>query len=165
MDTPRDPHLPPPDVCDWLLSQDWSELCDIESKTIGPKGRVLGSGRSFDLRRALVSIGADCSEDLVIHDDSLEILREDHAEREEDIKKRCAYMQSRLASAVPPPQPMHYPLMAPPQTPTMDFQFFSAFRDMQDSHRELVARVELLEEAMLADDEDPDDDEDLDDDN
>ena len=28
-------------------------------------------------------------------------------------------MLSRLASAVPPPQPMHYPLMAPPQTPTI----------------------------------------------
>lgn len=49
----------------------------------------------------------------------------------------------------------------------MDFQFFSAFRDLLDSHKELVARVELLEEAMLADDDedlDDDDDENLDDD-
>ena len=25
MDTPRDPHLPPPAVVDWLLEQDWLE--------------------------------------------------------------------------------------------------------------------------------------------
>lgn len=36
----------------------------------------------------------------------------------------------------------------------LDFNFFTAFRDLLDEHRELVARVELLEEAMLADDGD-----------
>ena len=47
----------------------------------------------------------------------------------------------------------------------MDFQFFSAFRDLLDAHKELVARVELLEEAMLADEDDEDlGDEDLGDD-
>lgn len=157
MDTLRDPHLPPPEVCDWLLCQDWSEVCDFESKTIDSNGQVLESGRSVDVCRAHVSIGADCAENLVIHSDSLEILRKDHAEREEDIKKRYAYMQSRLASAVPPPQPMHYPLVAPPQGP-MDFAFFTAFRDLLEEHRELVARVELLEEALLADEDDENDD-------
>ena len=48
----------------------------------------------------------------------------------------------------------------------MDYAFLTAFRDLQDNYQELLARVELLEEAMLADDEDEDmDDEDLDDDN
>lgn len=45
----------------------------------------------------------------------------------------------------------------------MDYAFLTAFRDLQDSHQELLARVELLEEAMLADDDD-EDDEDLGDD-
>lgn len=38
----------------------------------------------------------------------------------------------------------------------MDYAFLTAFRDLQDSHQELLARVELLEEAMLADDDDED---------
>lgn len=38
----------------------------------------------------------------------------------------------------------------------MDFAFFTAFRDLLEEHRELVARVELLEEALLADDDDED---------
>ena len=40
----------------------------------------------------------------------------------------------------------------------MDYAFLTAFRDLQDSHQELLARVELLEEAMLADDDEDDDD-------
>lgn len=54
---------------------------------------------------------------------------------------------------------MHYPLVAPPQSP-MDFAFFTAFRDLLEEHRELVARVELLEDALLADEDDDEDDDD-----
>lgn len=42
----------------------------------------------------------------------------------------------------------------------MDFQFFTAFRDLLEKHKELVARVELLEEALMADDEDEVEDDD-----
>ena len=45
----------------------------------------------------------------------------------------------------------------------MDFAFFTAFRDLLEEHRELVARVELLEEALLADEDDDEDDENDDD--
>lgn len=46
----------------------------------------------------------------------------------------------------------------------MDFAFFSAFRDLLEEHRELVARVELLEEALLADEDDEDENDENDDD-
>ena len=45
----------------------------------------------------------------------------------------------------------------------MDFGFFTAFRDLLEEHRELVDRVELLEEALLADEDDDEDDENDDD--
>ena len=43
----------------------------------------------------------------------------------------------------------------------MDYAFFTDFRNLLEEHRELVARVELLEEALLADEDDGDDEDSL----
>jgi hypothetical protein len=56
----RDPRLPPPDVCDWLLEQNWSGIIPL-AVTQYPKGHpngLTGSGW-HECRDANVTIGAN----------------------------------------------------------------------------------------------------------
>jgi hypothetical protein len=56
----RDPRLPPPDVCDWLLEQDWSGIIPL-AVTQYPKGHpngLTGSGW-YECRDANATIGAN----------------------------------------------------------------------------------------------------------
>jgi hypothetical protein len=58
--TPRDPHLPPPAVVDWLLDQNWSAPIP-EAVTTYPEGRLMGlsGSASYQCREVTVAIGAD----------------------------------------------------------------------------------------------------------
>jgi hypothetical protein len=60
MDTPRDPHLPPPAVVDWLLEQNWSAPIS-EAVTTYPEGHPMGlsGSASYQCREVTVAIGAD----------------------------------------------------------------------------------------------------------
>lgn len=67
----RDSHLPAPEVCDWLLAQEWSKpgRIDIQSRE--------GNGYTEECRRARAEIGKDEVIDLFIPAGAIEVLRED----------------------------------------------------------------------------------------
>lgn len=95
MTTNRDPHLPPPDVCDWLLEQDWSGLIPKAVITY-PKGNPEGVTRSeqFDYCSATTAIGADeiCHVSLPV--EALEALKADQRARREAIERKRAAIKS-----------------------------------------------------------------------
>lgn len=85
MATPRDPHLPPPEVCDWLLQQEWSNRIP-ETNIIysqGPVDGVIGSGL-FNHHLADPAVGADGIGKIYLPDETLQALRDDAAVRLED---------------------------------------------------------------------------------
>ena len=92
--TPRDPHLPQPDVCDWLLEQKWSErITSIEM--------TYSEGRAFGPRSALngyheadMAIGRDETARLFMPDEALDALRLDAAARS------AGALQSSHSSAI-----------------------------------------------------------------
>jgi len=80
--TPRDPHLPPPVVCDWLLEQEWSERIS-SIKMSFPENRPLDTSHSEmnGYHVADIAIGRDETARLFMPDDALDALRDDHAIR------------------------------------------------------------------------------------
>lgn len=74
----RDPHLPPPEVCDWLLSQEWSNpsRVNVSSKH--------GKGYTNDCCQTSAAIGRDETIDLLLSSFGLQILQEDAAARRAD---------------------------------------------------------------------------------
>jgi hypothetical protein len=79
----RDPHLPPPEVCDWLLSQQWSTPIPETSISYSPIGPYGSNGsRLFDYQYLNVSIGADGTARIFMHTDDMQILQEDAEARQ-----------------------------------------------------------------------------------
>lgn len=78
----RDPHLPPPEVCDWLLSQEWSGSIP-ETVISYPKGNPTGNSRSrlFGYKATRCVIGADEIGRVFLPVEALEVLRADQAAR------------------------------------------------------------------------------------
>ena len=82
MDTPRDPHLPPPAVCDWLLEQKWPGVIPetrIDFQGGSPDG-VAGS-HLIGYQQARVAIGVDQGGRIFLPDEALDVLRKDQDER------------------------------------------------------------------------------------
>ena len=98
--TPRDPHLPPPEVCDWLLEQRWSARIPSIEMTF-PEGREFGRSRSslHGYHEAHAVIGRDGTARLFMQDDALEVLRKDQGNRRAALEqKRQACKADELAT-------------------------------------------------------------------
>lgn len=67
----RDPYLPSPEVCDWLLSQEWDGPLHHFSSTTNGTCTIYGA------HVAIATLGTDNVADLVLHEEALEALRED----------------------------------------------------------------------------------------
>jgi hypothetical protein len=97
--TPRDPHLPPPAVVDWLMEQKWSgRIPSIEIS--GPEGGPFGRSHSGlnGYHEADTAIGRDETARLFMPDEALDALREDHAIRHAALEeKRQACEADELA--------------------------------------------------------------------
>ena len=80
--TPRDPHLPPPVVCDWLLEQKWSErISSIEMSFSENRPFGISHSEMNGYHEAHTAIGRDETARLFMPDDAMDALREDHAIR------------------------------------------------------------------------------------
>jgi hypothetical protein len=80
--TPRDPHLPPPAVCDWLLEQTWPGVIPetrIDFQGGSPDG-VAGS-HLIGYQQARVAIGVDQGGRIFLPDEALDVLRKDQDNR------------------------------------------------------------------------------------
>lgn len=77
MTAQRDPHLPSPEVCDWLLAQEWSKPTDISVSCAKSRGI------RFDQCQAVVAIGRDECINLMLPVEALQLLKEDAAAREQ----------------------------------------------------------------------------------
>lgn len=89
----RDPHLPPPEVCDWLLSQNWSEAIPLTVITY-PAGHPDGIYRSekFDYASTSTAIGSDEIADVFLPVEVIEVLRADQVARDSALdEKRRKY--------------------------------------------------------------------------
>ena len=71
----RDPHLPHPEVCDWLLRQEWSAPDTVHVSSSGQ------TGFTVDCCEASAAIGRDETIDLLLPSFGLQVLREDQTAR------------------------------------------------------------------------------------
>jgi hypothetical protein len=79
----RDPHLPPPEVVDWLIEQDWSDGRVVDQRVTTMSGRLLESGTLINSSLALVAIGADETGHFELPVEALDVLRADREARRE----------------------------------------------------------------------------------
>jgi hypothetical protein len=81
----RDPHLPPPEVCDWLLAQEWSEAIPTAITTfpLGGPGGIDGH-TAYDHVYARAALGADEVFAIELPVEALAVLRADAEARRED---------------------------------------------------------------------------------
>lgn len=78
----RDPHLPPPSVCDWLSSLEWSTVVPV-SITRFPKGGPFDIRKSerFDYVYATAALGADEIVEIRLPAEALQVLELDVSAR------------------------------------------------------------------------------------
>lgn len=81
MTAQRDPHLPPPEVCDWLLAQEWSKSTDVTVSCVESWSAKSGC-------QAIAAIGRDEYIDLILPMEALQVLREDAETRREAIESK-----------------------------------------------------------------------------
>lgn len=67
----RDPHLPPVEVCDWLLNREWSTPSTVKFSSDHHRHEI------YECCEAYAAIGADGMIDLLLPTVELQILRED----------------------------------------------------------------------------------------
>jgi hypothetical protein len=72
----RDPHLPPPEVCDWLLGRKWSAPSTVKVSSDHH------DGETYECCEACAAIGANGMIDLLLPTIELQILQEDAAARQ-----------------------------------------------------------------------------------
>lgn len=82
MSIQRDPNLPPPEVCDWLLAQEWSEPVTINVSS------VAGDSEMYDHCQTTAKLGRDECIDLMLPMEALQVLREDAETRREAIESK-----------------------------------------------------------------------------
>jgi hypothetical protein len=82
----RDPHLPPPEVCDWLLAQEWSGAIPTAITTfpLGGPGGISGH-TAYDHVYARAALGADEVFAIELPVEALAVLRADAEARREAI--------------------------------------------------------------------------------
>ena len=78
----RDPYLPSPEVCDWLLAQEWSKPATVHVNS--PES----TGWRDDCCRATAALGRDGVIELLAFAEDLEMLREDQRQRRETPEQR-----------------------------------------------------------------------------
>lgn len=85
----RDQYLPSPDVCDWLLSLEWSEPIPV-TVTSYPQGGPFGvsESRRCDFVCAHAALGADHVIDIELPAESLQFLKEDAKVRAVELMER-----------------------------------------------------------------------------
>jgi len=83
MDTnPRDLHLPPPEVVDWLLEQTWQgEIPETRIDYLGGNPTGVTGSTLLGWQQAYVDIGADAGGRIFLGSNALDALRKDHASR------------------------------------------------------------------------------------
>ena len=82
MDTPRDPHLPPPAVVDWLLEQDWSVMIPITNiQYEGARPHDMTKSKHWEYQMACFVLGEDDAGRIFLPVEALDVLRRDAAER------------------------------------------------------------------------------------
>jgi hypothetical protein len=85
MSIQRDLHLPPPEVCDWLLAQEWSEAIPTTLTTFhpgGPGGITMHT--AYDHVHARAALGADEVFAIELPVEALAVLRADAEARKLD---------------------------------------------------------------------------------
>ena len=93
--TPRDPHLPPPEVCDWLLEQGWQgEIPETRIDYLGGNPSGVAGSTLLSWQQAYVGIGADGGGRVFLSPDVLEVLRKDQDDR------RAGALQSSQSNAI-----------------------------------------------------------------
>ena len=76
--TPRDPHLPPPAVCDWLLEQDWSEMIPMAGiQYYGSTPHGMSQSKLYEYQQAHSAIGADGGGRILLSVEAIAVLRKD----------------------------------------------------------------------------------------
>ena len=92
MDAPRDPHLPPPAVVDWLLEQDWSEMIPVTLiQYHGSLPHGMSQSKLHEYQLAFCEIGADTGGRVSLPIEALDALRKDQSIRQ------AAFEQKRQA--------------------------------------------------------------------
>ena len=87
--TPRDPHLPPPAVVDWLLDQNWSEMIPatlIEYHGSLPHG--MSQSKLYEYQLAFCEIGADTGGRVSFPIEALDALRKDRDARQSTLEQK-----------------------------------------------------------------------------
>ena len=99
MSIQRDPHLPPPEVCDWLLAQEWSEVVPTAVTSFpagGPSG--ITKHEAYDSVYGRAAFGANEVLAIEMPVEALQLLEEDAWVRREAIAlKRRELMPDELA--------------------------------------------------------------------
>jgi hypothetical protein len=99
--TPRDPHLPPPAVCDWLLEQAWpGEIPETRIDHLGGNPTGVAGSTLLGWHQAYVDIGADAGGRIFLNSDALDVLRKDHAIRQAALEEKRQALGSLLRNAV-----------------------------------------------------------------
>ena len=92
MSIQRDPHLPPPEVCDWLLAQEWSEVVPTAVTSFpasGPSG--ITKHEAYDHVYARAALGANEIFAIEMPVEALQLLEEDAWIRREAIGNSAEY--------------------------------------------------------------------------
>lgn len=76
----RDPHLPDPIICDWLLQQEWSE--NVKCVDIHFSQGETARSRLFNFLHATVEMGADNMIEVFAPAELLPLLRDDAQARQ-----------------------------------------------------------------------------------
>ena len=84
----RDSHLPPPEVCDWLLSQEWSKPSTVHVRSKYHKGHI------NDCCETSAAIGRDETIDLLLPSFGLQVLREDAVARRQAIEEKRQHWEA-----------------------------------------------------------------------
>ena len=89
MDTPRDPHLPPPAVVDWLLEQDWSEMIPITNiQYEGARPHGMTKSDHWEYQMACPVLGEDDAGRIFLPVEALDALRKDRDARLADLEQK-----------------------------------------------------------------------------
>lgn len=99
LDCKRDPHLPDPAICDWLLQQEWSE--NVKCVDIRFSEGEITRSRLFNFLRATIAIEADYTIEVFMPAGLLPLLRNDSEKREAvQLAAWTEYLTIRYAQAV-----------------------------------------------------------------
>jgi len=80
--TPRDPHLPPPAVVDWLLEQNWSEMIPIVNiQYEGARPHGMTKSKLWEYQMACPVLSEDDAGHILLPFEALDVFRKDQSAR------------------------------------------------------------------------------------